>query len=448
MRLKTEDIFYASLFALIVFEGDYVDYEAITEPIFATFFSQTYIPIVSPYEILGMILLAWVSVKNYPSESPFRRQAFWALAIFTGLHFLIATVQMGLGLALGGRLQVAFWQMKSFSLFPIWSLLGFWMIQGPRDATRLLSMIVAAMAVKTLYNCEVLWIGMGGSRGTREYVSSHMGSWFMALSIIIMIMRLIFTHVPRGTAAFYRVFIALTLFIWFANDRRASLMGAVLSIIFAAVVALPFARKKTVWKIARALVIVGLVIGVTWNLPPPTPGGFIRDVITHGGRMDETQVDYRDLENFNLFLGISHHPMGRGYGFPFVRYVDMPDIFSIAEILSWVPHNSLLMIWLFGGPQNVASLGLLFAMSIAVSVRLFRVETDKRIRIYAMVSMMAMIQWLIYVWADMAWSFTNTVSIPAVLVGGAAGLLGGAPRRRMERENLLQDGSLYLGRTA
>jgi hypothetical protein len=37
--------------------------------------------------------------------------------------------------------------------------------------------------------------------------------------------------------------------------------------------------------------------------------------------------------------------------------------------------------------------------------------------------MMTMVQWLIYIWADMAWTFVSTISIPACLVGGSAGIL-------------------------
>jgi hypothetical protein len=142
--------------------------------------------------------------------------------------------------------------------------------------------------------------------------------------------------------------------------------------------------------------------------------------------MEEDVLDYRDIENFNLFQGISNHPwIGRGYGFPFERHMDLPDIFSFAEILSWVPHNSALMTWLFGGPQNMATLATLFALSIATYVRLFRLSDALPERLFALIGMMIMIQWLIYVWSDMAWSFVTTVSFPAAFLGIAARLLAG-----------------------
>ncbi len=423
LSVRPQSIFYGCLFVMIVLEGDYPEYEAIVEKIYEPFLTQQYIPVVSPYEILGMMTLAWIFLRDFHKESNFVRRAFWTVALFSGLHFTIGVIQMMVGLGSGGRLQVAFWQMKSFMVFPIWAMFGFLVVREPKDATRLLSTVLAAVALKTAYNCEVLLLGMGGTRGTREYISSHVGSFFMAISIIVALIRLSFLEVPKKTKWFYWVFVVLAVFIWFVNDRRASLMGSALSAIFAGIIVFPFAKKETIRKIVRWALSIGLVIGLTWELPSPTPGGIIKGITTHGNRMNENEPDYRDIENYNLFTGISQHPFGRGYGFPFERYMEMPDIFDLAEILSWVPHNSMLMIWLFGGPQNAASLAVLFIMSIAVSVRLFRESRDKRERILGIVTFMMMVQWLIYVWADMAWSFVSTISAPGALVGSTAGLL-------------------------
>ena len=408
---------------MIVLEGDYPEYDAIVEKIHDPFLTQQYIPILSPYEILGILTVAWIFLRDFHKESNFVRRAFWTVALFSGLHFVVGVIQMLVGLGAGGRLQVAFWQMKSSLVFPVWALFGFLVVREPRDATRLLSTVVAAVALKTVYNCEVLILGMGGTRGTREYISSHIGSFFMAISVIVVLLRLSFLEVQKNTKRFYRVFVALAVFIWFVNDRRASLMGSVLSAIFAAIIVFPFTKKETIRTIVRWALSIGLVIGLTWGLPSPAPGGIIKGITSHGNRMNENEPDYRDIENYNLFTGISHHPFGRGYGFPFERYMEMPDIFGTFEILSWVPHNSMLMIWLFGGPQNAASLAVLFVLSMAVSVRLFRQSRDKREKILGIVTFMMMVQWLIYVWADMAWSFVSTISAPGALVGSTAGLL-------------------------
>lgn len=423
LRFGPQIFFYGAIFALIVMEGDYPEYEALIEEPSLAFFSQKYIPVFSPFEITGILLLGWTFLKCQLLHSSFPRKALWSVAFFTSMHFIVACLMMGYGLAQGGRLQIAFWQMKSFMVFPIWALLGFLIIRTPREATRILSIILAAGMCKSIYNLEVLVFGLGGTRGLREYFTSHIGSLLMAVPMLIAMLRLKLLRVPRATAAVYWVYIAFTLYMWIENDRRASLMGAVLSIIFSFVASLPLISRKTIKKIATVTLSIGLIIGLTWELPAPTPGGILKSIMTHGNRMDENIPDYRDIENYNLFSGISKHPLGRGYGFPFEQPMALPDIFGIAEMLSWVPHNSLLMIWAFGGPQNVAAFALLFVMSIAVSVRLIQTTTDVRERMVGLIAMMTMIQWLIYVWADMAWTFVPTISVPACLVGGAAGLL-------------------------
>ena len=432
-RLGPQIYFYAAIFALLVMEGDYPEYEAVIEDPALAFFSQKYVPVFSPFEITGILLLCWTFVKCHMMPSSFPRKALWTLVLFTSMHFIVACLMMVYGLAQGGRLQTAFWQMKSFMVFPIWALLGFFIIRTPKEAARILSVILAASMIKSVYNTEVLVVGLGGSRGTREYFTSHIGSLLMAVPMLITALRLKLTRVPKITAAVYWAFIAVTMYLWIENDRRASLMGAVLSIIFAFVASLPLIPRKTIKKIAIITLSFGLIIGATWELPAPTPGGILKGIMTHGNRMDESVPDYRDIENFNLFSSISHYPFGRGYGFPFEQPIPLPDIFGIAEMLSWVPHNSLLMIWAFGGPQNVAAFALLFVMSIAVSVRLIQRTTDIRERILGLIAMMTMIQWLIYVWADMAWTFVPTISIPACLVGGATGLLARRERSHQQK---------------
>lgn len=430
--------FYIAIFTLIIMEGDYPEYEALIEEPALAFFSQKYVPVFSPFEICGILLLAWTFFKSSHIRGSFPRKAFWTVLIFTSMHFIIACCMMLYGLAQGGRLQIAFWQMKSFMVFPIWALLGFLVIRTPKEAYRILSVILMAGMIKCVYNTEVLIIGLKGSRGLREYFTSHIGSLLMAVPMLIAALRLKLIPMTRSRMIGHWVFIAVTLYLWIENDRRASLMGTVMSIIFAFIASLPLIPKKIIRKIFTISLSLGLIIAVTWELPAPTPGGILKGIMTHGNRMDESVPDYRDIENFNLFSSISNHPFGRGYGFPFEQPMPLPDIFGIAEMLSWVPHNSLLMIWAFGGPQNVAGFALLFVMSIATSVRLVQKTSDVRERMLGLIAMMTMIQWLIYVWADMAWTFVPTISVPASLVGGAAGLLA----RREKRLAAAQAGSL------
>ncbi len=422
-HINTTAIIYTLIFIMIFLEGDYPDYEAITEPIFALFLTQSYIPVVSPFEILSIICALWLIFVNYTYQKRIIRDQLIVLLVWSGLHFIVAVVQMGNGLLQGGALQTAFWQMKSFMVFPIWACIGFYLCKDSEDAFKLLSLIFISVSIKTIYNLWVLVIGMGGTRGTREYVSSHMGSLFMSVSMIYGLIKIKFFKMKKRQKLTHMIAILACFIIWMVNDRRASLMGSVLSAVFCVPIILPYIPRSKIKKIAIRTTVIAIILGATWQMPPPAPGGIIRSFTTHGDRMNENEIDYRDIENYNLFEGISQSPLGRGYGFPFVRYMDMPNIFDLAEILSWVPHNSLLMIWLFGGPYNVATLAIIFTVSIATSVQLFRRSSDLKIKCFGIITFMTMVQWLIYVWADMAWSFVATISIPAILAGSASRLL-------------------------
>ena len=101
------------------------------------------------------------------------------------------------------------------------------------------------------------------------------------------------------------------------------------------------------------------------------------------------------------------------------------------EVLAWIPHNNLLLVWMSEGPLGVAALAVAICFSIAASVRLFQRSRDPMLRILAFTGFSLMVQWTLYIWADMAFSFARTVMLPGVVTGMAFKMLHIVGRRNI-----------------
>ena len=64
----------------------------------------------------------------------------------------------------------------------------------------------------------------------------------------------------------------------------------------------------------------------------------------------DASTAWRDMENFNLIPPTARaRCSGSGFGHPLVEKVKLPDVTAAYELEPYVPHNSVLGLWAFGG---------------------------------------------------------------------------------------------------
>jgi disulfide bond formation protein DsbB len=303
-----------------------------------------------------------------------------------------------------------------------WAVVGFHVCDTPRKATTLLNTFLKSAAIKAAIIVLYFHVEWHGSKlkpsgdGDFEYVSSHWDGLFAGVALVFALNQLLtIRQWPKRIPLLAQA--ALIGYGWALNDRRISFLGVFFSLSFlGAIFAAQMPRAKLMRHLPHA--IAAGCVGLAAFLVPASP--------LHSLIADEPsgQLDYRDIENYNLFRMIGEKSiLGWGYGRPFEQYFPLPDIFGFAEVLSWIPHNNILMTWAFAGVFGLSALGLVFSFGTAVSVRLLGATTDTATKVFAASAFSAVVQWVFYAWADMGLTVSVMTPVPACLIGISARLL-------------------------
>ena len=402
---------------MLVSDGDYPPISTITTQLQSAFFLQ-HLPLTpSIFELTGFAIATVMVIRRLKAkgQSGAVDPGFRYAAATSLIFFAVLLLQALHGLATGGDFRMVYWQIHGMVQLPFWGLLGYMALETADDAVKLFDVMIAAQLLKTLQN---LFLYLVMPVREFDYLSSHIASLFMATISLAIVLRMVFVR-DRRRMAYYAATAALTLFVWVLNDRRTSTFGFAMSLGFGILVVSREITRRHVECLITVVLPTACYIGVTWNIGGPlgAVARAIQNALTHGNAKAE-KIDYRDIENFNLFSGIAHSPVfGVGWGHPFVHYMELPDIFHFSDILSYITHNTVLLIWMNCGPFGIAALATFISTSIAASIRLFYAVRIVDLRIFAFVTFSLLIQWTLYIWADMAFTWVPSMLLPAGLSG-------------------------------
>ncbi len=215
----------------------------------------------------------------------------------------------------------------------------------------------------------------------------------------------------------------LPLFLWAIQSNNRRLVWAEMGLVALAFwIVTPWTRRKK--RLARlglraALPLVLYCI-VGWGSESMlfTPVKKIRS-------MTDSQVNtstlWRDLENYNLVYTYSQSPLfGLGFGRPFIMRVKLPDVTRTYELEPYVPHNSVLGLWAFGGLVGFSLIWSVFPVGMFFAVRAYRVSRHPRDRVAALGAMAAQICYVLQGYGDLgfgAWGPLFTLGASYALVG-------------------------------
>ena len=130
---------------------------------------------------------------------------------------------------------------------------------------------------------------------------------------------------------------------------------------------------------------------------------------------------WRDLENYDLVYTYSQAPLlGLGFGHPFIEKIQLPDVTRSYELEPYVPHNSVLGLWAFGGLLGFAFIWAVFPVGFFFTVRAYRWSRTPAERITALSAAAVQICYLIQGYGDLGfgtWGSVFTVAASYALVG-------------------------------
>jgi O-antigen ligase len=336
------------------------------------------------------------------------------------------------GLARGGSPRFAVWQVYKFLYLPFVYLVMCEAIRGSVDAPAVGRVVLGVGAFRALE--AIILRFLHPSTTEMPHATTHHDSVLFVTCLSVLAAMLV--EAPRKRSLVLTSVLG-PLYLWamLANHRRLAWaeLGIVLVFLFAVT---PWGRIKrgvAKWVLVTApLLAVYLAVGWDRRTTGFGPVQTLRSLLDPD--VDASNA-WRELENRNLIFTFSQRPLfGSGFGHEFTDNWSMPDVVSIYPLEMYVPHNSVLGLWAFGGLIGFAALWALFPVGLFFAVRAYRCARTPVERIAALTAAAAQICYLVQGYGDLGfgtWGPVFLVAASYALTGKICVANGGwpAPRR-------------------
>lgn len=362
------------------------------------------------------------------SASPMRRFVFVSLMGAAWMWFW--------GMVQGGAdVASSLWQVQRVVYLPIWYLLFEAALRGPSHRAALAKVFIAAASFKAalaIYLHNTLAPPPGAT--TLDYVTTHADSMLFA-GAFCLVVALLLQRLDGRRALLGAVVLPLLVAGMVANHRRTVWVELAAGLVTIYALS-PRTRVKLALTraVAIATPLMLLYVAVGWGHPTGIfePVGVVRSVIDSDA---DASTAWRDWENYDLFFTLRQNPLlGTGYGHGYEEVVKLPDISGIYSLERFIPHNSILGLWAYGGLVGFAALWSMLVVGIYLTARAAMLATSPADRAAAGASVAAIVIYLVHCYGDMGlgtWTSVFTVA-PALAVGSRLALTSGSwpiPRR-------------------
>jgi hypothetical protein len=203
------------------------------------------------------------------------------------------------------------------------------------------------------------------------------------------------------------VLFILAILVLLVSRRRASLVGAEAGF-FVLIAILAVTNWRRFSMIAPIALILGAVyMGMFWNnngaLGQPVRG--VKSVLslTSQSERDRTSDEYREIESLNAYFNIHMNPAtGLGFGIPYSKPYGLQNLTELWSLWEYIPHNTILWLWMKGGALLFFSFWLLLGSALARGVSLTRGLRDPVLLSAVAVSCAVLVMVVLYSYVDLA----------------------------------------------
>ena len=224
-----------------------------------------------------------------------------------------------------------------------------------------------------------------------------------------------------------------------ANSRRTA--WAILALGLVTLVVIAYATLPHRRSLLRRLG-VGLLIGSALYLPAfwsndstiGQPAHALHSAVKPDPR-DLSSDTYRVQENANLEFNIRQsHNLGVGFGVPIDYALPIVNIQNIDPMIIYVPHNSVLYIWMRLGIVGEVAFLMMIAAAILRAVELARVG-DQELALFGVLTVCAVVAYLVQGYNDMGFTWFRIALFMGILFGTTEAALRLA---RQERPQIMR----------
>jgi O-antigen ligase/polysaccharide polymerase Wzy-like membrane protein len=345
---------------------------------------------------------------------------FWPFAV------LLLCVAMGVahGLATGGDLKIVVLEVRPFWYLFVAYLLAYNLITHKRHALALLWITVLGTFIKALQGTYIVFALLGGHVSGQNEIMAHEQSFFFVLVLLLILMSLMLGRLRplMWIALISTPFLLIALV---ANNRRAdyvALLIAIIGVWLFTVAVRPKQRAALIWTavIAGAL-FSGYVLAFQHSSGAFGSVAHAVVSVVNPSASDARDISsnyYRDIENIDLKSTEHQSPIiGYGFGKPFLQPIPLPNISRLDPYYLYVPHNTLLWVWMRLGPPGFAALWYLVAVFIIRAGIMARTLRDPDLRFMAIFAIGAMLMEIPLAYGDYQLFFYRNIIYLGLLMG-------------------------------
>ncbi len=327
---------------------------------------------------------------------------FYAVAAFT------AFVAFGfmIGIRRGGDLRIALFEGRSlFTLLPVYVLA---VNLCDRPALRRLAWTaIAAIVVNAFLALNYLNDLSLAARAEREDLGEHPASVHFNAVILFTLVLFLNRGASRATRYLLLVLCVPVGWAYLEAERRSAAVALMVGLLLV-VLSLWWRRRSQFVVLAPLLLVCSVTYTAAfWNSTSSAgfPAQALKTVIVPGSSTEKDRSSdlYRQIENFDLNFTIRSSPLtGLGFGHRFYRPIPLANISSF-EFHEYIPHNSILWIWIKTGFGGFVALLLMFAVALREGARTLLSERDRTHASFVMMGIAYTAMFAVFAFVDIAW---------------------------------------------
>ncbi len=366
----------------------------------------------TPFELLSYsFLLLALCLRGFP-----RSRILGPLLASILVLPLLAGLALGLGLWRGHSLELALTQLHFLPMLGVWLWLGSYLGQRPHLQARLLRIVFWVCVWRASYAWYVYLAVYGGSLGEREFLIDHASSMILALGLAYGSFQMLAQRQRRARFLGYACACLWILGPYLLNERRASFAGGIAGLLILPWILPPLLRRR-LWPVYRKAALVGTLLFVVLAIQNDDLNSFTGAIKSEAFQTEN--LSYRHIENYDLLLGLIEYPLtGMGFGRDFPQVLPLPDISFTFPLYTAIPHNNVYYLWAFAGPLGLAGLMSLSSILWILIVRCGRLALRRADLLLAVMGLVTLSQWLLYVFFDMGLIESRMMMLVGIFAGG------------------------------
>nr|WP_228530711.1 MULTISPECIES: O-antigen ligase family protein [Myxococcaceae] len=221
----------------------------------------------------------------------------------------------------------------------------------------------------------------------------------------------------------------------FVNNRRIVYVEIVLALATLYFL-LPWNAVKRLATRAVLLMVplVPLYLAVGWNSSAGIfkPAQTVKSIVSADA---DRSTATREIENYNLYITLKQNPLiGTGLGHEYVEQSRADDISQFFPQYRFIPHNSLLGLWAFGGLVGFTCVWAPLLVAVFLAVRSYRFAHRPGDRTAALTIIAAIFAFVCQAYGDMglqSWPGVFLAAAAVSVAGKLAVAVGAWPERRV-----------------